>query len=246
MVGHTGLFASCRYLRCCDVRRGSPRTRRVSRNTCLTNQWIRPLRQARLLRRSRRAILRADQFNVMRTEIVVRIALPSDAEQVANVLIESRKANLHFAPSAHTDEETRVWVATRLLPFENVLVVVADGRIVGIASTTSSAEMSWISQMYVAPGYVGQGIGSLLLERSLKRLSRPVRLYTFQQNIGARRFYERNGFVAISLSDGSDNEEHCPSVLYELPAESKVAHNQSSDPVLSSGTPRAGHESRHR
>jgi RimJ/RimL family protein N-acetyltransferase len=133
-------------------------------------------------------------------------------------------------------------VVSHLLPLESVLVAVTGGRIVGIASTLAAGEISWISQMYVAPGFVGQGIGSLLLERSLKRLSRPVRLYTFQQNIGARRFYERNGFIAITLSDGSENEEHCPSVLHELPAEFKTTHNQSSDPAFASGTSRARHE----
>jgi GNAT superfamily N-acetyltransferase len=182
----------------------------------------------------------------MRGEVAVRVALLSDAEQIATVLIGSRKAYLPFAPSAHMDEETRAWVSTYLLPHENVLVAMNDGRIIGVASTRSSAGISWISQMYVASGYVGQGVGSLLLERLLKRLPRPVRLHTFQQNVGACRFYERNGFVEIELSDGADNEEHCPSILYELPAAVEIAHNQSSDPAFASGTPRAGHESRHR
>jgi ribosomal protein S18 acetylase RimI-like enzyme len=42
-----------------------------------------------------------------------------------------------------------------------------------------------------------------------------VRLYTFQENTGARRFYERHGFKAVKLTDGHDNEENCPDVLYE-------------------------------
>jgi hypothetical protein len=45
----------------------------------------------------------------------------------------------------------------------------------------------------------------------------PVRLYTFQENTGARRFYERHGFVAIQFTNGETNEEHCPDVLYERP-----------------------------
>ena len=44
----------------------------------------------------------------------------------------------------------------------------------------------------------------------------PIRLYTFQTNAGARRFYERYGFRAIRFTDGRANEEHCPDVLYEL------------------------------
>jgi ribosomal protein S18 acetylase RimI-like enzyme len=50
----------------------------------------------------------------------------------------------------------------------------------------------------------------------LARLPRPVRLYTFAANTGARRFYERYGFVAIAYGDGSHNEERTPDVLYEL------------------------------
>jgi RimJ/RimL family protein N-acetyltransferase len=45
---------------------------------------------------------------------------------------------------------------------------------------------------------------------------RPIRLYTFQQNNGARQFYERNGFSPVRCSDGAANEERCPDVLYEL------------------------------
>ena len=43
-----------------------------------------------------------------------------------------------------------------------------------------------------------------------------------QQNTAARMFYERHGFRVVSLSDGSNNEERCPDVLYEFSLESKV------------------------
>ena len=49
-------------------------------------------------------------------------------------------------------------------------------------------------------------------------LPRPILLYTFQANAGARRFYERHGFRAIQFTDGRANEEHCPDVLYEFAA----------------------------
>ena len=39
-------------------------------------------------------------------------------------------------------------------------------------------------------------------------------LWTFQSNHGARRFYERHGFVAVQHTDG-DNEEGAPDVRYE-------------------------------
>lgn len=53
--------------------------------------------------------------------------------------------------------------------------------------------------------------------RGARHASAPlrVRLYTFQAHRSARRFYERHGFVAIELTDGSGNEERIPDVLYE-------------------------------
>jgi RimJ/RimL family protein N-acetyltransferase len=44
-----------------------------------------------------------------------------------------------------------------------------------------------------------------------------LRLYTFQCNEGARRFYERNGFTAVAFGDGSGNEEGEPDIRYERP-----------------------------
>ena len=41
-----------------------------------------------------------------------------------------------------------------------------------------------------------------------------VNLWTFQRNTGARRFYERNGFIAVELTDGASNEEREPDVRY--------------------------------
>jgi phosphinothricin acetyltransferase len=40
-----------------------------------------------------------------------------------------------------------------------------------------------------------------------------IQLWTFQSNSGARRFYERHGFVAVQTTEG-DNEEKAPDVRY--------------------------------
>jgi putative acetyltransferase len=37
----------------------------------------------------------------------------------------------------------------------------------------------------------------------------------FQQNVGARRLYERHGFTLVKLADGSGNQEGEPEALYE-------------------------------
>ena len=150
---------------------------------------------------------------------ILRGATSADACAIVTILIESRRAYLPFAPMAHPPEDVRRWVAEELLPSGGVTVAELDGLIVGVLATSTDHAGSWIDQLYLRPGYPGRGIGTLLLDHAHASLPRPVRLYTFQENLGARRFYERHGYVAIAWSDGRDNEERCPDVLYRLDAE---------------------------
>lgn len=63
-------------------------------------------------------------------------------------------------------------------------------------------------------GLTGAGIGEVLLAQAKRLRPRGLQLWTFQSNTGARRFYERHGFVAVEQTDG-DNEEGAPDVRYE-------------------------------
>jgi GNAT superfamily N-acetyltransferase len=150
--------------------------------------------------------------------VTLRTASLADAEPVARILIDTRSAFMPYAPSAHPDDELRAWVRDRLLPSGGVTVAEQDGRVLATMATSLEGGVSWITQMAVAPAFVNHRIGSLLLSRALRTLTRPIRLHTFQANAGARRFYERHGFVPIAFTDGLANEEHCPDVLYELRA----------------------------
>jgi len=42
-----------------------------------------------------------------------------------------------------------------------------------------------------------------------------LRLFAFQRNAPARRFYEARGFIAKEFTDGATNMEREPDVLYE-------------------------------
>ncbi len=155
----------------------------------------------------------------MRVRVSLRPGMPSDAARVCEVLLESRKAFLPFAPSAHPEPDVLRWVGEVLLPGSDVTVAEEGGSIVGVIATSARNDGTWIEQLYLHPTHVGHGVGSRLLAHALATAPRPVRLYTFQQNEGSRRFYERHGFVPIAFSDGAGNEERCPDVLYELARE---------------------------
>lgn len=148
----------------------------------------------------------------------IRTAKQADSEEVARVYLRSRKRFLPFAPLAHDDEEVTRWISQTLIPSGCVLVVETKSGIVGMMASSRKNDISWIDHLYLHPNLVGKGIGSAMLDLAKAELPPPIRLYTFQANAGARRFYERHGFVPISLSDGSDNEELCPDILYEYAA----------------------------
>ena len=153
-------------------------------------------------------------------DLRLRAAEQNDANRVCEILIESRKVFLPYAPSAHTDLEMFVWVKRHLLPNTQVMLAIKDEQVVGVFASDKKGGISWVEQLYVDPAYVNDGVGALLLSDFLDNLSvkssHIIRLISFQENTGARRFYERFGFQAIKLSDGFDNEERCPDVLYEL------------------------------
>ncbi|HLK57658.1 MAG TPA: GNAT family N-acetyltransferase [Chthonomonadaceae bacterium] len=163
-----------------------------------------------------------------------RPATLEDAPQVAEVYLASRMAFLPFAPSAHSDEEVRSWIANRLIPAGNVTVAVTTlesghgetEEVVGMMALEREEGFGWIDQLYLAPSAVGRGIGTQLLERARAELEPPIRLYTFQANTGARRFYERHGFRALAFGDGTGNEEGCPDVLYEWAPQVKEDERQ--------------------
>lgn len=149
-------------------------------------------------------------------QIVIRHATPLDAPGVADVYLASRKMFLPFAPLAHSDAEVRQWVADVLIPTGGVRVAVIQNKLVGMMAWSHDGLVDWIDHLYIHPSVVGCGIGSQLLERAKQELGLVIRLYTFQANTGACRFYERHGFRVVALSDGHANEERRPDALYEF------------------------------
>ncbi|MFU7598304.1 GNAT family N-acetyltransferase [Legionella pneumophila] len=154
----------------------------------------------------------------MKINPLLRKATIEDTNAIANVYLISRKELVSFAPLVHTDESIHHWVGHVLLPKEQVFVAEEKGIIIGMMSLTNDEGIGQISQLYILPDAVGHGVGTLMIKMAKSILGSPIQLHTFQENIEARRFYERHGFQAIKFNDGSGNEENCPDVLYEWSA----------------------------
>jgi GNAT superfamily N-acetyltransferase len=142
----------------------------------------------------------------------IRRAEARDAIAVADVLIRSRRAATGSIPAAvHTDDETRDWIGMVVIPEREVwLAESAVGEVVAMMVLDGG----WIDQLYVDPAWTGKGIGTRLVELAKSRRPAGLQLWTFVTNAGARRFYERHGFVAVETTDGSHNEEAEPDIRF--------------------------------
>ena len=133
----------------------------------------------------------------------------ADMDAAAAVHRASFDHALPWLAGLHTRVEDRAFYRTQVFPACQVWGVEWQSKLVGIIAFREG----WVDQLYVLPDAQGQGVGSDLLEVTQEAF--PVlNVWTFQRNRRARRFYEANGFVAMRETDGSENEEKEPDVLY--------------------------------
>ena len=145
----------------------------------------------------------------------IRSAVDTDADEVAEAYLRSRKELVACAPLVHSDDSVRDWIRRELIPYGNVSIAILDDGVAGFVAVSRTSECGWIDHLYVHPDMIRRAVGTALLNHARNEMSPPIRLYTFQCNAPARQFYEYHGFKAIAETDGSANEEHCPDILYE-------------------------------
>lgn len=141
--------------------------------------------------------------------MTLRPATPDDAPALAVILRTCFRVSLPFLPELHTAEEDLAYISGKLMVEDAVWAAEVEGAVVGYVAFRDD----WIDHLYVHPDRQGQGIGPALLDKALAD-GRPKQLWTFQQNVRARRFYEARGFRPVEFTDGSGNEERTPDVRY--------------------------------
>jgi len=142
----------------------------------------------------------------------IRPAIPADRPLLGDVWLRAWRATFDFPPS-HPDDDVRRWLAEEMAPSHDVWVATdpADGtRVVGFIALSAID----VDQLYIDPEFIGHGIGRRLLDLAKRERPDGLELWCFQANARARRFYERNGFVATFFGDGSSNQERQPDIRY--------------------------------
>jgi GNAT superfamily N-acetyltransferase len=142
--------------------------------------------------------------------VTLRRAVPADVPAIAALYRASQWENLPNLPDIHTREEDVAFFGGQMLPNQTVWVI-EDGQ-GGLAAYAAGVD-GRLNHLFVHPDAQGRGHGSRLLEL-FRADARTLDLWTFQQNVRARAFYERKGFVAAEFTDGAGNEEKIPDVRY--------------------------------
>ncbi|MED1863743.1 GNAT family N-acetyltransferase [Fictibacillus nanhaiensis] len=105
--------------------------------------------------------------------------------------------------------ENHVYFLNSILTKEFVVeLAIVDAIVVGLIAYNQTE----ISQLYVHSDYQKMGIGQALLQLAKKHSCGRLTLRTFEVNMNAQRFYEKNGFKVIGR--GNENEENLPDLLY--------------------------------
>jgi putative acetyltransferase len=141
--------------------------------------------------------------------LLIRRASLDDMPALARLHRHTVTTSLPFVPHLHTPEEDAWWFSERLFATNEVRLAETDGAAVGYIAFRPG----FIEHLFVDPDRQGVGLGPQLLGIA-KAAFAELSLWTFQQNLRARRFYEKHGFATVIETDGADNEEKLPDVLY--------------------------------
>jgi putative acetyltransferase len=141
--------------------------------------------------------------------LTVRRATLADMPVLARLYRHTVRTSLPFLPELHTPQEDAWWFSERLFATNEIWLCEGEGEPAGYIAFRPG----FVEHLFIHPEAQGARLGVTLLELA-KEASAELSLWTFQENARARRFYERHGFVAVTFTDGADNEEKMPDVLY--------------------------------
>ena len=136
---------------------------------------------------------------------MIRLATFDDAPGIAEFYHDIRQDTV---PSIHSVGEIEWYITNRLISRGSSYVFVENEEILGWVDFHDG----WVDQLYCRRNNTGKGIGRQLLDFAKSKSPEGLQLWTFQVNSGARKFYVREGFTEVELTDGQSNEEKAPDV----------------------------------
>jgi len=149
------------------------------------------------------------QMDYLYKPITIRLAMPSDAPDMAEVIIRSWEvAYKDIVPAEYIKERNSTRMAQYKISDENTTqyVIQKDGKTVGIITVAPLNDDDLgdkyydLQAIYLHPDYFRQGIGTQAMGFAYdiaRRLGKTaMTVWVLAENINAIRFYEKCGFIA--------------------------------------------------
>ena len=134
-------------------------------------------------------------------------AIDEDAAEISQILEDWAASNCEI-PLVHNVAE-RADYGCWLLEHTSVTMIHNSSGVVGFLAL----EKHIIQALYIKKDFQGFGFGQAAIKFAQKQF-KELRLWVFQSNIGAQKFYQRLGFQIVEKSDGEDNDYRLPDIFY--------------------------------
>ncbi|MFO1443900.1 GNAT family N-acetyltransferase [Bacillus sp. Bva_UNVM-123] len=131
----------------------------------------------------------------------IRVANELDYPQLRNVYLQSRRKNFFWENA----EEMVLEDFDEHTVGEYIIVAEENNHILGFASLYLPD--NFIHNLFVHPDFFGKGVGGRLLNASIEKMNRPLKLKCVSKNQKAMEFYERNGWKKV-VEEGDPNDKY--------------------------------------
>ncbi|SIO33420.1 Ribosomal protein S18 acetylase RimI [Carnobacterium alterfunditum] len=131
----------------------------------------------------------------------IRIASELDYPALRSLYLESRRKSFHWADR----EEMNLEDFDRHTVGEFIILAEEDGKILGFSSL--NLPDNFIHNLFVHPDFSGKGIGSQLVNASIKKMDKPIELKCVSKNQKDMEFYENNGWKKV-IEEGKPKEKY--------------------------------------
>ena len=143
--------------------------------------------------------------------LTTRRARPEETATIAKLWNETKRDAYPYLPleQGRSVEEDLGFFQGHIEPRCDIWVASRDDEIVGFMAMDGS----YVDRLYIHPRAQRQGAGEALLTEARSLSPDGLELHTHQENVSARAFYEKHGFVAVRFGV-SPPPESVPDVEY--------------------------------
>ena len=129
-----------------------------------------------------------------RSDVEVRLAEPSYLEAIAQLHHQT------FSDEVEAPEVSHRYISEALKDSDSLLyILLKEGQVIGVCTVDMSGKCNYLYGLAIAEVYRGQGYGSYLAKSVVNQLmeknDKEFQIAVEDDNVGAKRLYEKLGFV---------------------------------------------------